>query len=210
VHRRPKRRHRQWRKNKLKAHQRENNHSQPCAALLRFASDPPAVPRRKGDCNREACLLMCHAVCFEAGRFTQTQSSWTALCRSRKWMSGHADADALTQFVTDRKRQIVQQLVGPTTALQKSLPSAGEVLFSLDKPLSWMSPFRFSLFALFTRQNGVNLPRLRRAKCCKQTKRQAEDGANSPRFERVAGETVRGGAAKTSCSYCDMGVGGCG
>jgi hypothetical protein len=72
--------------------------------------------------------------------FTQTQSSRTALRRSRKWMSGHADADALTQFVTDPKRQIVQQFVGPTAALQKSLPSAGEVLFSLDKPLSWMSP----------------------------------------------------------------------
>ena len=29
--------------------------------------------------------------CFEAGRSTLTQSSWTALgCRSRKWMSGHA------------------------------------------------------------------------------------------------------------------------
>ena len=63
---------------------------------------------------------MCHAVCFEAGRFTQTQSSWTALCRSRKWMSGHADADALTQSVTDRKKQIVQQFVGPFTALQES------------------------------------------------------------------------------------------
>jgi hypothetical protein len=83
---------------------------------------------------------MCHTVCFEAGRFTQTQSSWTALRRSRKWMSGHADADALAQSATDRKQQIVQQLVGPITALQKALPSAGEVLFSLDKPLSWMSP----------------------------------------------------------------------
>jgi hypothetical protein len=80
---------------------------------------------------------MCLFVCFEAGRFTQTQSSWTDSRRSRKWMSGHADA--LTQSVTDRKQQIVQQLVGPTTALQETLPSAGEVLFSLDKPLSWMS-----------------------------------------------------------------------
>jgi hypothetical protein len=83
---------------------------------------------------------MCHTVCFEAGRFTQTQSSWTALCRSRKWMSGHAEADALAQFVTDRKRQIVQQLVGPTAALQEALRSAGRSVFSLDKPLSWTSP----------------------------------------------------------------------
>ena len=120
---------------------RENNHSLPCAAQRRFASDPPAVPRRKGDCTREAFLPMCLLACFEAGRFTQTQSSWTAPRRSRKWMSGHADADALTQSATDRKKQIVQQLGEPTTALQETLPSAGEVLFSLDKPLSWMSPF---------------------------------------------------------------------
>jgi len=46
----------------------------------------------------------------------------------------------LAQSATDRKQQIFQQLVGPITALQKALPSAGEVLFSLDKPLSWMSP----------------------------------------------------------------------
>ena len=93
------------------------------------------------DCTREVSLLLCHPGCFEAGRFTQTQSSWTASCRSRKWMSGHAEADALTQFATDLKKQVVQQLVEPTTALQETLPSAGEVLFSLDKPLSWMSRF---------------------------------------------------------------------
>jgi hypothetical protein len=75
--------------------------------------------------------------CFEAGRFTQTQSSWTALSRSRKWMSG--PADALTQIVTDRNRQIAAQS-GPTKALQESLPlSAGGGVFSLDKYLSWMS-----------------------------------------------------------------------
>ncbi len=124
---------------------RENNHSLPCAARLRFASDPPAVPRRYRDCTREASLLLCLPGCFEAGRFTQTQSSRTALCCSRKWMSGHAEADALTQFVTDRKKQIVQHFGEPTTALQGTLPSAGEVLFSLDKPLSWMSPFSKAL-----------------------------------------------------------------
>ena len=53
---------------------------------------------------------MCPIACFEAGRFTQIQSSWTALCCSRKWMSGHADA--LTQSVTDRKRSIVALTVG--------------------------------------------------------------------------------------------------
>ena len=80
---------------------------------------------------------MGHTVCFEAGRFTQTQSSATALCCSRKWMSGPADAWA--EYVTDRERQITAQFVGPTTALQETLPSAGGVLFSLDKSLSWMS-----------------------------------------------------------------------
>ena len=83
---------------------------------------------------------MCHTVCFEAGRFTQTQASRTASRCSRKWMSGHADADALTQFVRDRNRQIVQQFVRLTSALQDALLSAGRRGFSLDKPLSWMSP----------------------------------------------------------------------
>ena len=81
---------------------------------------------------------MGHTVCFEAGRFTQTQSSATAICCSRKWMSGPADAWA--EFVTDRQRQITARFVGPTTALQETLLSAGRFLFSLDKPLSWMSP----------------------------------------------------------------------
>ena len=81
---------------------------------------------------------MCHGVCFEAGRFTQTQSSWTAPCCSRKWMSGPANAWA--EFVTDRKKQIGAQLVEAASAIQDALLSAGEVLFSLDKSLSWMSP----------------------------------------------------------------------
>jgi hypothetical protein len=52
-------------------------------------------------------------------------------------MSG--PADALTQIVTDRNRQIAAQS-GPTKALQESLPlSAGGGVFSLDKYLSWMS-----------------------------------------------------------------------
>lgn len=58
---------------------------------FRFASDPPAVPRYPRDCAEEALFLIRHSVCFEAGRFTLTQSSWTAtLGCSRKWMSGHA------------------------------------------------------------------------------------------------------------------------
>ena len=81
---------------------------------------------------------MCHVVCFEAGRPTQTQSSWTALCCSRKWMSGHADA--LAQFVTDPSRQIRASVTPSTVSSQENLPmSTGRGLFPLDKSLSWMS-----------------------------------------------------------------------
>jgi hypothetical protein len=81
---------------------------------------------------------MCQLVCFEAGRFPQIQSSWTALCCSRKWMSG--PADALAPFQRDRKRSIVALTVGfIIQALQILLGSAGRSVFSLDKYLSWMS-----------------------------------------------------------------------
>src|SRR6516165_6405283 len=39
------------------------------------------------DCPKKTRFRMGHTICFEAGRFTQIQSSWTALCCSRKWMS---------------------------------------------------------------------------------------------------------------------------
>src|SRR5208283_2948486 len=107
---------------------RENNH-RGCTTQRRFVSDPPAVPRVSGTVPRRVSLPMCRLVCFEAGRFTQTQSSWTAPCCSRKWMSGHTNA--LAQSVTDRKNQIGAQLVETATAIQDALLSAGEVLFSL-------------------------------------------------------------------------------
>ena len=74
---------------------------------------------------------MLPSVCFETGRFTQTQSSWTVFRhRSRKWMSGQAIAlvaqPGRGQFIT-------------FTALRK-LPSAGKSPSSLDLYLSWMSP----------------------------------------------------------------------
>ena len=56
------------------------------------------------DCPKKTRFRMGHTICFEAGRFTQIQSSWTALCCSRKWMSGHADA--LAQSSTDPIWQI--------------------------------------------------------------------------------------------------------
>ena len=42
-------------------------------------SDPPAVPGFIGDCTKEVLLPMCPLACFQAGRFTSIQSSWTAL-----------------------------------------------------------------------------------------------------------------------------------
>jgi hypothetical protein len=55
--------------------------------------------------------------CFEAGRFTSIQSSWTATGCSRKWMSGHALA--LPHTLTDRKPQLSVKVVRPTIALQE-------------------------------------------------------------------------------------------
>ena len=82
---------------------------------------------------------MCHSGCFEAGRFTQTQSSWTDLpTRSRKWMSGPAGSaqitarDTWTQVITGRQRQIVALLVRSNPALRKTHRQVqGEVSFSL-------------------------------------------------------------------------------
>jgi hypothetical protein len=122
---------------------RRENHPKPqlCVDTQPLVSDPPAVPRLGRTARRRSSLPMCHFVCFEAGRFTQTQSSWTALCCSRKWMSG--PADALTPTSTDRKRSIVALTVGfIIQALQILLGSAGRSVFSLDKYLSWMSHHR--------------------------------------------------------------------
>jgi len=81
---------------------------------------------------------MCHSVCFEAGRLTLTQSSQTAMGRSRKWMSG--PGDSWTLFVADRPSHIMAFLFGLGIALRQTLPpSAGRTLLSLDRPLSWMS-----------------------------------------------------------------------
>jgi nitroimidazol reductase NimA-like FMN-containing flavoprotein (pyridoxamine 5'-phosphate oxidase superfamily) len=85
---------------------------------------------------------MGHIVCFEVGRSTQTQSSATALRCSRKWMSGHAEA--LAQSVTDPNRRIKATVVPSAGASQETLPiNTGRGVFSLDKSLSWMSPFPF-------------------------------------------------------------------
>jgi len=62
-----------------------------CELYFEPVSDPPAVPRHKRGCAEKLLLPMLPPGCFEAGRFTLTQSSWTVLRRcSRKWMSGQA------------------------------------------------------------------------------------------------------------------------
>ena len=91
---------------------RRENHQDP-AVCSNATIDQRSTGRSSllWDCTTEGLLPMCHQlVCFEAGRFTQIQSSWTALCCSRKWMSG--PADALTPTLTDRKRSIVALTVG--------------------------------------------------------------------------------------------------
>ena len=82
----------------------------------------------------ELCVLYCPSL-FKAGRFTLTQSSWTASTRrcSRKWMPGHADVALVSlrgrgQFAT----LTICPLGEPTP------PSQGESPFPLDFYLSWM------------------------------------------------------------------------
>ena len=99
-------------------------------------SDPPAVPRRTRVCATEFRLPIRPTGCFLAGRFSQTQSSWTAECCSRKWMSGPADAWA--ELKTDRDPHVVAQFLVSVAALAKS---AGRALLFLDKSLSWMTHF---------------------------------------------------------------------
>jgi len=75
-------------------------------------------------------------VCFEAGRFTLTQSSWTVLTHcSRKWMSGQAAA-----LVQPSNRSQFDVIVTSASALRDSTRlSAGGTPFPLDFYLSWMS-----------------------------------------------------------------------
>ena len=69
-----------------------STHSGYQSSYVQSVSDPPAGPRVFCGCARGLRLPIHLTVCFEAGRFTLTQSSWTASARrcSRKWMSGHA------------------------------------------------------------------------------------------------------------------------
>ena len=80
--------------------------------------------------------------CFEAGRVSQTQSSWTASCCSRKWMSGHADAlirqyDLRPLVTTEFKKAL--RVNSPSSAGGPPSPLLRSTI-SLDRNLSWMSP----------------------------------------------------------------------
>jgi hypothetical protein len=122
-----------------------------CDDHCQVVSDLPAVLRRLGDWAEESALPMLPSACFEAGRKTLTQSSWTAPpdC-SRKWMSGQADALTVAK---DRGR-----FAHPTpfpTALRESL-SAGRPPSLLDFYLSWMSAV--FLCPAFPQDFGSGLP----------------------------------------------------
>ena len=118
-------------------------HNSHCGYELYFelVSDPPAVPRPKGDCAKEFLLPMLPPGCFEAGRLTLTQSSWTVSRHcSRKWMSGQAAALAAREIEHSSSSST-------TTALRELIPlSAGGTPSPLDFYLSWMSLFLLSLF----------------------------------------------------------------
>ena len=89
---------------------------------------------------------MLPTVCFEAGRFAQTQSSWTVLPHcSRKWMPGHGAGLALPR---DRRPL---ETTTPTTTLRETLPlSTGGASSFLDFYLSWMSvQFHDILYKVF-------------------------------------------------------------
>ena len=113
-----------------------STHSGYQSSYVQSVSDPPAGPRVFCGCARGLRLPIHLTVCFEAGRFTLTQSSWTASARrcSRKWMSGHA-AKALV-LISDRGQPKTKNLCSlgePTPPGQRESP------FPLDHYLSWMS-----------------------------------------------------------------------
>ena len=114
-----------------------STHSAYQSLNVRSVSDPPAGPCVFGDCARKLRLPIHPTVCFKVGRFTLTQSSWTAPARrcSRKWMSGHA-AIALV-LPSDRGQSRTLTIYAPGEPIP---PSQGESPFPLDFYLSWMSP----------------------------------------------------------------------
>ena len=105
---------------------------------VRSVNDPPAGPCVKQDCARELRLPIHPTVCFKVGRFTLTQSSWTASTRgcSRKWMSGHAATPLVSLRDRGQFATLIYRPLGEPVP-----PSQGESPFPVDLCLSWMSCF---------------------------------------------------------------------
>ena len=115
---------------------RAGDPAQRMPSWVRSVSGPPAGPHVFGDCARELTLPIHPTVCFEAGWFTLTQTSWTKLRRrSRKWISGHAATALATRTIEDSSEPDKQNRLGMTLP-----PGQGKSPFSLDGYLSWMSP----------------------------------------------------------------------
>ena len=111
-----------------------------CLFWVCFVSGPPAGPHVCRDCARELTLPIHPIVCFEVGWFTLTQSSWTGLHRSRKWMSGHAATALAMRTIEDSSEP------HPANRLGKAIPpNQRKSPFSLDGYLSWMSRITRSL-----------------------------------------------------------------
>ena len=101
---------------------------------VRSVSDPPAGPCVFVACAREFRLPIHPTVCFKVGRFTLTQSSWTASWRcSRKWMSGHA---ATALVLIKGSKTVPNSAYCPLG--EPFSPSQGEPPFPVDFYLSWM------------------------------------------------------------------------
>ena len=88
------------------------------------------------DCARELTLPIHPTVCFEAGWFTLTQTSWTRpRFRSRKWMSGHAATALAMLTIRDSSEHHLSNRLGKLIP-----PGRWKSPLSLDCYLSWMSP----------------------------------------------------------------------
>src|SRR6267142_4136205 len=113
--------------------------------IFRMVSDLPAGPCVFGHCAKELEIRgwiirgtndfksrMHLTVCFKAGRFTLTQTSWTSPeLRSRKWMSGYAAA-----LAAKSDRRPFENRICAILALRESFRlSAGEPPFPLDNYL---------------------------------------------------------------------------
>ena len=95
-----------------------------CLVRVCSVSGPPAGPHVFRDCARELTLPIHPIVCFEVGWFALTQSSWTKLHRSRKWMSGHAANALVMRTIEDSSRTKSHKPLGETYSARSEEISA--------------------------------------------------------------------------------------